>query len=413
MKPHSTLAAPALGLFAAGAAMAECPADAKGSVRGLSNDFPALNAINERALSCAKPELAVTANQTTQHTDLQVPALTANPAEYTVKFGANGSMTALLTAGLLRPLDDLVARYGQDLQPTQLIKIDGKVMAIAFMANAEHFYFREDVLADLGITAPPQTWDDVIAAAEAIRASGKMQNPLGLAYAPGWELGQGFVNLYLGQDGEFFQPGTALPSINNEKGIKALETMKALAGYMGPDQWTWSTDAMAPLLEADTIAMSSFWRSEAAEVLPGTEKAPTVAPMMRLAAAPAMTGYDHPATTIWWDGFGIARNISDADAEATFRVMMHAIAPELAVEKPDLAVWLMKGYVPTAAAEGVIATVQGSAPAYPTVPYMNLMHTATDDSIVEFMKGSETAEQALTDAEAKYATAAREAGFIQ
>ncbi len=158
MRPHSTLAAAELGLFAAGAAMAECPADAKGSVRVLSNDFPALNAINERALSCAKPELAVTANQTTQHTDLQVPALTANPAEYTVKFGANGSMTALLTAGLLRPLDNLVARYGQDLQPTQLIKIDGKVMAIAFMANAEHFYFCEDVLADLGITAPPQTW---------------------------------------------------------------------------------------------------------------------------------------------------------------------------------------------------------------------------------------------------------------
>ena len=76
---------------------------------------------------------------------------------------------------------------------------------------------------------------DVIAAAEEIRASGKMQNPLGLAYAPGWELGQGFVNLYLGQDGEFFQPGTALPSIYNEKGIEALETMKALAGYLGPD----------------------------------------------------------------------------------------------------------------------------------------------------------------------------------
>ena len=161
------------------------------------------------------------------HTDLQVPALTANPAEYTVKFGANGSMTALLTAGLMRPLDEYVANYGQDLQPSQLIKIDGKVMAIAFMANAEHFFDREDVLAEAGI-APPRTWDEVIAAAEAIRAGGKMQNPLGLAYAPGWELGQGFVNLYLGQDGEFFQPGTAMPSINNAKGVKALETMKGL-----------------------------------------------------------------------------------------------------------------------------------------------------------------------------------------
>ena len=412
MTPRPFIAAATAILLAAGAAQAQCPTDAAGSVRILSNDFPALNAINERAISCATPTLTVTANQTTQHTDLQVPALTANPAEYTVKFGANGSMTALLTAGLMRPLDEYVAKYGQDLQPSQLIKIDGKVMAIAFMANAEHFFYREDVLAEAGI-APPQTWDDVIAAAEAIRAGGKMPNPLGLAYAPGWELGQGFVNLYLGQDGEFFQPGTAMPSINNAKGIKALETMKALAGYMGPDYLTWSSDALAPLLEANTIAMTNFWGSEASEVLPGTEKAPTVAPMMRLSAAPSMAGYNHPATTIWWDGFGIARNISDADAEATFRVMMHAISPELAQEKPDLAVWLIKGYMPTPAAEGVIASVKGGAPSYPTVPYMNLIHTAIDDSIVDFMKGDESAEQALADAEAAYTTAAREAGFIQ
>lgn len=412
MKPRLVFVAATAILLATGAAWAECPADATGSVRILSNDFPALNAINARALSCGTPTLTVTANQTTQHTDLQVPALTANPAEYTVKFGANGSTTALLTAGLLRPLDDLVARYGQELQPSQFIKIDGKIMAIAFMANAEHFYFREDVLAKAGV-APPQTWEEVLAAAKAIRAGGNMQNPIGLPYAPGWELGQGFVNLYLGQDGELFQPGTALPSINNEKGVKALEMMKALAGYMGPDYLTWSSDAMAPLLEANTIAMTNFWGSEAAEVLPGTEKAPTVAPMMRLAAAPTMAGYDHPATTIWWDGFGIAKNISDEDAEATFRVMMHAIAPELAQEKPDLAVWLIKGYVPTPAAQGVIASVKGGAPSYPTVPYMNLIHTAIDDNIVDFMKGDETAQQALADAEAAYSTAAREAGFIQ
>ena len=81
-------------------------------------------------------------------------------------------------------------KYGQDLLPSPLIKIDCKVMAIAFMANAEHVYDRDDVLADAGV-APPKTWDEVIAAAAAIRAKGTMQNPLGLAYAPGWELGQG------------------------------------------------------------------------------------------------------------------------------------------------------------------------------------------------------------------------------
>jgi multiple sugar transport system substrate-binding protein len=393
-------------------ARAECPADATGRVAILSNDFPALHAIVERATACATDGLAVTANQTTTHVDLQVPALTANPAEYTVKFGANGSLTALLSAGLVRPLDDLVAAYGQDLQESQLIRIDGQVMAIAFMANAEHFFYREDVLAQAGVE-PPETWDDVLAAAEAIRAQGIMENPVALAYAPGWELGQGFVNLYLGQDGELFEPGTAAPAIANEKGVAALETMRALAGYMDPDYLTFSSDALVPLFEAGEIAMSNFWGSEASLVLPGTDVAPTVADHMRLSASPMMAGAAHPATTVWWDGFAIAQNISDEDAEASFRVMMHAIAPELAQESPELAVWLIPGYEPTPAAEGVIASVQGGAPSYPTVPTMNLLHTAIDANIVEFMQGQESAEQALADAEAAYETAAREAGFLQ
>ena len=44
---------------------------------------------------------------------------------------------------------------------------------------------------------------------------------------------------------------------------------------------------------------------------------------------------------------------------------------------------------------------------------MNLIHTAIDQNIVEFMQGTERAEQALADAEAAYVTAAREAGFLQ
>lgn len=405
------LAAAAL-LAAAPAASAECPADAAGRVAILANDFPALRAIVERAESCATDALAVTANQTSTHADLQVPSLTANPAEYSVKFGANGSLTALLTVGLLRPLDDLVAEYGQDLQESQLIRIDGQVMAIAFMANAEHFFYREDVLAEAGVE-PPKTWDEVLAAAEAIRAQGIMENPIALAYAPGWELGQGFVNLYLGQDGELFEPGTAMPAIANEKGVAALEMMKALSGYMDPDYLTYSSNSLVPLLEANEVAMTNFWGSEASQVLPGTEVAPTVAPQMRLAASPTMAGGTHPATTVWWDGFALAQNISDEDAEASFRVMMHAIAPELAQEEPELAVWLLKGYEPTPAAEGVIASVQGGAPGYPTAPFMGLLHTAIDENIVAFMQGEEGAEQALADAEAAYEATAREAGFIQ
>jgi hypothetical protein len=52
--------------------------------------------------------VTVTANATTEHTSLQVPALTVEPAQYTVAVVANDSIPPLLQAGLIRPLNDLV-----------------------------------------------------------------------------------------------------------------------------------------------------------------------------------------------------------------------------------------------------------------------------------------------------------------
>jgi hypothetical protein len=45
-------------------------------------------------------------------------------------------------------------------------------------------------------------------------------------------------------------------------------------------------------------------------------------------------------------------------------------------------------------------------------PSMGLMHTALGNNISEFLQGSESAEQALADAEAAYVAAAKEAGFL-
>ncbi len=60
----------------------------------------------------------------------------------------------LLNDDLIRPLDEYVAKWGQQLQDSQLIRVDGKVMAIAFMANAQHLFYREDILTENGIAVP-------------------------------------------------------------------------------------------------------------------------------------------------------------------------------------------------------------------------------------------------------------------
>ena len=153
-------------------AWAECEAGS-GSVRILGNDFDAISIVAEEARQCASDTVEVEVNLTTEHKNIQVPALTIDPAEYTVAIVANNSIVPLLNEGLIRPLDDLIAAHGADIAPNQLIKIDGRTMAIAFMGNAQHLFYRADVLDEVGLE-PPTTYEEVLEAAEAIRAAGIM-----------------------------------------------------------------------------------------------------------------------------------------------------------------------------------------------------------------------------------------------
>ena len=382
-----------------------------GSIRILANDFAALHAVVGTAEQCAGDGVTLTKNHTTEHRDLQVAALTADPAAYTSAIVANSSIVPLLNEGLIRPLDDLVARHGQSLKKNQLITIDGKVMAVAFMANAQHLYYRKDILAEAGVS-PPATYEEVLAAAEAIRDKGLVEHPFAMNTKVGWNLGEEFVNMYLGFGGEFFKPGTAQVSVNNEKGVAALNMLKALSGYSNPDFLTYDSNATAAEWEAGRLALATMWGSRGGPILDDEGSTEEITSNTVLASAPTVGGGDVPASTLWWDGFTIAKNISDEDAEATFIALVHGVSSDMVKANNDKAVWLSDGYMPGRSAEGVSATAQSGAAPYPMLPFMGILHSALGAEISEFLQGSESAEQALSDVEAAYTAAATEKGFL-
>jgi len=143
-----------------------------GSINILANDFPALRTLVETAKEC-KGSADFKVTHSAEHNKIAVPALTANPSEFSVRVAANSSIVPLMNADLIRPMNDLVKKYGKGIQDSQLITIDGKVMAVAFMANTQHLYVRTDVLKENCI-AIPKTYEEVVAASEKIRAAGKM-----------------------------------------------------------------------------------------------------------------------------------------------------------------------------------------------------------------------------------------------
>ena len=382
-----------------------------GRVSIVGNEFPAIQAVGSAAAECAGGGVEVTKNLTADHQKINVQGMTGNPAEYTTAIIANSSIVALMVEDVIRPLDDLVAKHGQDIQKHQLVTVGGNIMAVAFMANAQHLVFRADVLAEAGLT-PPTTYEEMLAAAEVIRSTGLMKNPVGGAYKAGWNLAEEFVNMYIGHGGEFFEPGTAKVSINNQAGVDALNVMKSLSDYMNPDFLTHDSNATSAEWKAGNVAIMNMWGSRVGP-LQSDEVDAQVASNTDIAGPMTVGGGSIPASTLWWDGWTVAKNISDEDAEATFLAMKHAIRPEmLNDETSSLAVWLIEGYEPTAASRGVVAAAQMGAKPYPMVSYQGLLHSALGAEIVDFMMGKEDAATALADTEAAYTAAATEKGYL-
>ncbi len=400
-----------ISIMASSAALADCGAS-PGSVRILANDFDALRVVMNGALECASDTTKVTVNQTEQHKEIQVPALTISPAEYTVAVIANNSIVPLMSADLIQPMDELIAKYGQNLTDAQLVRIDGKVMAIAMFANGQHLFYRTDILEEAGLE-PPKTYEEVIEAAKVIKEKGLMEHPFGAADKAGWDLAAEFVNMYLGYGGQLFEPGTANLAIDSEAGEKTLALMRELTQYMAPDYMTVDSVELRHRWEGGEIALMTHWGSLAGTMMDPNAGFPEVAENTAIAAAPTVGGGSVPAAALWWDGFSIAKNISAEDAEASFQVMMHAIRPEVAQENPNAAVWLLKDYEPGASAEGVFANAQGGAASYPMNPTMGLLHNALSLELADFMEGREDAAQAIADITAAYEASAREGGYLQ
>ena len=402
----------AFAVLSSTSAYADCGIES-GRISIVGNEFPAIQTIAKAALACAEGDVKAEANLTADHQKINVAGMSGDPAEYTTAVVANSSIVALINEDVIRPLDDLVAEHGQDIPKQQLITVNGKIMAVAFMANAQHLVYRKDVLEQIGMDAPT-SYEEMLAAAAKIRREGIMEYPVGGAYKAGWNLAQEFTNMYLGTGGAFFEPGSAKVSINNEKGVETLEMMKALTRYMNPDYLTHDSNATNAEVEAGNVAMLNMWGSRTGSLMDDEGAEEEVYSNIAVGGPLTVGSSGNAATTLWWDGWTVAKNISDEDAVATFLAMKAGVSPDILNEETmSQAVWLMPNFEPARVNEGVLASVQAGSAPYPMVPYQGLLHTALGDNVAEFLQGKETAEQTLADVEAAYTAAATEKGFLK
>ena len=382
---------------------AACDYRPSSKVSLLANSFAAWKAVSDAMGECGNFEAELDAEFRKKQPD----AFAANPSLYQLGGVSNGTIQPLLSAGTIRPLDDLVAKYGKDLQPNQLIRINGQIMAIAMLVNNQHLMYREDIFKSLGLEVPT-TYFELLSAADKVAASGQVQYALGGTYKAGWNLAEEFVNMYIGMGGDFFDGSK--PNLNNAMGIRTLEMMRNLTHYMDPEYLVADSTYVQQQFQQGKIAMAVLWATRAAAMDDAKES--QVVGKVKMAAAPSPVSGALPASTLWWDGVVLAKNMTDQQADEAFQLLMEGIDREMVTSNNDAAVWLINGYKPGPVAMGAAETAENGALPYPNGVEMGLMHTALGNNVADFLTGKETAEQTLIDIEAEYTTAAKEKGLL-
>ncbi len=413
-RARRTLLAAAAGAVLPGqAATLACPANtAAGGVQGalqlIGNSFPAVQHIARIAESCARPGLDVAFKLTPQaRVETEQAFASAGASPFDAAVVSMGVFSNLYARRQLQPLGDLVRKYESRyrIEERMLVRVDGEPMAIAFMQNTQHLYYRADLFTKLGL-AVPATYGEMVAAAGAIRrAEAGIAHPIAQGFAKGFDSAVEFTNILASLGGRFFEPGTALPAFHGAAGAEAVATMRSLLPLMTPNALASNADDVMNQLQQGKAALGVLWASRAARM--DDPSASRVVGRIEFAPAPAVRAGGRSAAHLWWDGVVFPKN-NPQRREAAFQVLMESLSEDSVRAGNDLAIWVRSVYQPGRFGAGVAMAQQAGAPVWPTEPFFSLAHGEVGKVLPDALSGTRPVAAVLADAASAYRRAAEE-----
>ena len=391
-----------------------CPANvAQGEINVIGNSFPAISHVARVAEACSRPGLKVAFKLTPlARIETEQAFASAGFSAFDAALVSMGTFSNLYARRQLQPLGDLVARHQQRyaIEERMLVRVDGEVMAIAFMQNTQNLYYRTDLFAKHRLTVPT-TYTELRAAARVLqRDEPAIAYPIAQGFAKGFDSATEFVNLLAAGGGRCFEPGSAQPAFHGTAGVQAIDTMRSLLPYMTPNALASNADDVVNQFQQGKAAMGVLWASRAARMDDPT--ASKVAGRMQFAAAPAVHAGGPSAAHLWWDALVLPRNGNAARRDATFQVLMQALSADAVRAGNDLAIWVRSAYVPGRFGGGVALAQKAGAPQWPAEPFFSLAHGEIGKLLPDALAAQRTPQAMLNAAAAAYRQAAAEKGYL-
>jgi multiple sugar transport system substrate-binding protein len=284
-------------------------------------------------------------------------------------------------------------------------KYNGKIYGVPWINDTKFFFYNDTMLTAAGITAAPKTWDDVEAAAKAIKAKGTVKYPITASWKQAEAVICDWTQLAAAFGGSDFVDANGKALFNQGGGLAALTFMKKLIdeGLVDPASLSQTEDDVNSVMGAGQSAMALNWTYGLSVMSdPKTSK---VAGQIKVVASPGegsvttsgvnggmslavTTTTKYPAEALEYSLFLASESSQEMDVANALPMWKASFAnPDVTKNNPALF---------------AAANVQfGGLVARPVVSYYTKLSNALQDAIQQALLGKKTPAQALNDVAAQ------------
>ncbi|MCL6613467.1 MAG: extracellular solute-binding protein [Firmicutes bacterium] len=165
-------------------------------------------------------------------------------------------------AGIVRPLPKLPAADLKDifLGAIEAGMYKGKFYGMPWLNDCKYLFYNKRMLKEAGFSAPPKTWDELLAQAKVIKAKGLVKYPIAWSWAQAEALICDFTTLTCAFGGGMYDKKNR-PQFTHAANRKALdfmiETLKN--GISNPHSIEWLEDNVRAVFSAGDAAFCLNW----------------------------------------------------------------------------------------------------------------------------------------------------------
>ncbi len=297
--------------------------------------------------------------------------------------------------------------------------VNGRTYGMPWLLDQKYFYYNEKLLNDAGISAPPATWEDMLAQAKTLKEKGIVEYPIV------WSWGQyeaaicDWVTLLYGNGGAMVDD-QGKPKFNDATGVKTLNWMIQTMddGLTNPASVSYVEEDVRNVFSQGKAAFATNW-NYMFDLVNFQQDQSQVTGQIKMSLMPAFADSGVQSATINGSmGFSVAATSPNADAAWKYVEFLTSEDVQNRYSAHLLPVWQTSfegdaGQKLQAYSQVTQVTVPmfkeqfPFAHVRPKVPYYPEASKALQLALQEALTKQKSAQQALDDAAAKWVELAK------